>query len=284
MAILDSIQNSIFTASSLGNYIKDSADKYILTTESIKEGIQGFEFDIVEEHTVEVEADITDHYVEDNSYMQDHVAQKPEKITLRGLVGELTYNKQAQAVQNAFDGVMNGGLNSSTFNNILKESELINVATQKLGVCEVLLPPLTRKDFNFFMKTQEIHRQVENLAKIERNLNLFNIFNSTSFAQSNQEKAFEFLTNKLKDRQLFVVITPFKVYDNMLIERIRASRTGSKYISSFEVSLKRIRYAQTKVTKRAVGRTAQQNSAVVNKGVDNGKKVQDASVLYKIIN
>ena len=56
-------------------------------------GIAGFQFDIFEEHKSELQAEITDHFVEDNSTRQDHIAIKPERFTLRGFVGELVETK-----------------------------------------------------------------------------------------------------------------------------------------------------------------------------------------------
>lgn len=53
-------------------------------------GIAGFLFDIRGEESAEVSSEITDHYVEDNTAIQDQVALKPEIITVRGMVAELT--------------------------------------------------------------------------------------------------------------------------------------------------------------------------------------------------
>lgn len=55
-------------------------------------GIAGFLFDVPEEQTFVLDSDITDHFVEDNTAIQDQVALRPEKVTLRGLVAEITFN------------------------------------------------------------------------------------------------------------------------------------------------------------------------------------------------
>ena len=49
-----------------------------------------FLFDTRGEEEANLESDITDNYIEDNTAMQDHIGLKPMTITLRGYVGELT--------------------------------------------------------------------------------------------------------------------------------------------------------------------------------------------------
>src|SRR6185312_16330550 len=41
------------------------------------------------EQSVSIESDVTDHYVEDNTAVQDHIALRPETITVHGFIGEL---------------------------------------------------------------------------------------------------------------------------------------------------------------------------------------------------
>lgn len=65
-------------------------NKAIVRPDNPPRGIAGFLFDIRQEETIELNSDITDHYVEDNTAIQDQVALKPEMITLRGLVAELS--------------------------------------------------------------------------------------------------------------------------------------------------------------------------------------------------
>src|SRR5579863_4903278 len=41
------------------------------------------------ENTAQLQSDITDHFIEDNTAIQDQIALKPEKITVHGFIGEL---------------------------------------------------------------------------------------------------------------------------------------------------------------------------------------------------
>ena len=55
-------------------------------------GIAGFKFHVPESETVKFESDITDHYTDTNSAIQDHIALKPVTITSTGLVGDYFYS------------------------------------------------------------------------------------------------------------------------------------------------------------------------------------------------
>ena len=60
-------------------------------------GLGGYVFTLQGEDTATLSSDITDHYTEDNKAVQDHIAIKPKRITLRGYVGELIYNASGQS-------------------------------------------------------------------------------------------------------------------------------------------------------------------------------------------
>lgn len=52
-------------------------------------GIAGFLFDIELEQKVELTSDITDHFVENNTAVNDHIGLRPEMVTFQGVVAEL---------------------------------------------------------------------------------------------------------------------------------------------------------------------------------------------------
>ena len=61
----------------------------LVTPENLPLGVAGFLFDIEGEDVFELRSDITDHYIEDNTTVQDQWGRLPERITLNGYVGEL---------------------------------------------------------------------------------------------------------------------------------------------------------------------------------------------------
>ncbi len=270
MAIANTILNTASSINSVGQYAEAIYNQYIVTSSTLPEGVQGFVFDIFKENSIELEAEITDHYVEDNSYMQDHIAERPERVSLSGLVGELTMQDTIGSVRDALNS------DNLSVSDVLNNNALIDTATQKMGILEALLPPLSNRDYNLFMKAQDAYRQSTALLRKGQELNLYELFEQKAVAVTKQAKAFQFFQEALKNRISLIVVTPFQELDNMFIESIRANRSESTGVSNFEVRLKRVRTAQTKVTqKKAVGRTAMQKQETVDHGLDNGKKVSD---------
>ena len=72
-------------------YLDTLTNRYLIRPRSVS-GIGGFLFDYEGEENVSLHADITDHFVENNSAIQDHVARNPIHMTLRGFVAEIAYN------------------------------------------------------------------------------------------------------------------------------------------------------------------------------------------------
>ena len=72
------------TALNAADTTSELVGKYVVSP-VVNLGIGGLAFDIFEEHKVELQSDITDHYVEDNTAIQDQIANRPLKFTLRGI-------------------------------------------------------------------------------------------------------------------------------------------------------------------------------------------------------
>ena len=48
-------------------------------------------FDIIQEHSINLQSQITDNWLENNSPVNDHIANSPLIISLKGISGELIY-------------------------------------------------------------------------------------------------------------------------------------------------------------------------------------------------
>ena len=54
---------------------------------------------------IEIASDITDHYAEDNTTLQDHASLRPEKISVHGFVGEVVIDDNSSTVAKAAETV-----------------------------------------------------------------------------------------------------------------------------------------------------------------------------------
>jgi hypothetical protein len=187
-------------------------------------GVAGFVFNAVGEATANISADITDHYTEDNKAIQDQIAIRPKRITLKGYVGELVY--------------ANPGTSPS----------VINTLAQKLTSLSSFLPAITAS-------ATQVQEAVANPAGenfptvLGTASNIYGLIQNTlgAFGQTqNQQNAYTYFKALLQSATLMGVQTPWEFMTNMAVESIVAIQPeNSQWITDFSITLKEIRIAQT---------------------------------------
>ena len=206
-----------------------------LVTGSTPPGIAGFLFDIPEDASLSLTAQITDHFTDSNASIQDHVAFDPVKITLTGKVGELVLKKTAvQAYVESVIGILSsiGALTPS------------QSAKAQAAIAE--------------------YNRLQSAA-----LSVYNSFNSAygvlsgEPALNNQQSAFKTFQGYFNSRALLTVETPWQTFNNMIIESFTADQDGTTLNeSTFTVSFKQLRFAYTVQNYgNLVGRASDQASA-----------------------
>jgi hypothetical protein len=181
-------------------------------------GLAGFVFDIITEDGAELSSNITDHYVEDNSAVQDHIALAPEIITVRGLVGELAMTKaQVDAVA--------------------KEIDALPIVTE-------LSPKYDPIATNRMIDQQRETELSVNSKMVQKTLEKFYDARAVT-GNSKQARAFGYFYQLWKSRERFTVDTPWGFFTNMAIQNLRATQgEDTKYISDFVITFKKIRVAK----------------------------------------
>ncbi len=214
-------------------------------------GISGFLFDILDDEEIVLESDITDHYVEANYAVQDHISLRPIRFTLRGFVGE---------VEDKF---------SSTLAAIFTQIESL----ETLGG---LLPQFNTQDAQFYAKINDTAQKVSNV--ISQAQSVYQLFNNASTTQNKQQNAYQYFYKMWKTRQLCSVETPFDVFESMAIESVRALQTGeTKFISDFTITFKQIQTVNSVKVINTVGSLITQNlGSVSNNSLVAGGRLQTA--------
>lgn len=225
-------------------------------------GVAGFKFHIPQTEQVKMENEITDHYIDTNSAIQDHIAQKPVTITLTGLIGEYFYSvNQAQDMLAKVVPTMSlvkqflPKLAPATMQNKIKkiQAETTNSNTSQ----------------NFLVGSISQNKKQFNA------VDLFKTFQDLYKLKSAQTRAFLYFEALWKSRALFTVETTYKRYDNMAILSLIPKRDENADITDFTVTFKQITFAESKSEsiESYLNRYEQQMSKVVNKGVDKGMEV-----------
>jgi hypothetical protein len=225
-------------------------------------GIAGINLDIYEEHSLEYSAEITDHYLENNSTVQDHISIKPLKIMLKGKVGELVYRNEE------------------------KESQLQNYA-EKLTIINSYLPILTNGAKQLQSRVSSVNGSgtgtdfYKSLAQnsIGGGVDLYQMYKQLNTPKTKQAQVANFLTALFQSKQIISLETPWRFFPKMSIETLSISQTDTKSESYFSIVLKQINTIDIKKKKfnsnDTQGRLKNQSSEAVNKGKEVGKKVKD---------
>jgi len=222
-------------------------------------------FHIEGENQAQLSSDITDHYVEDNTAINDQIALKPEVITVNGFIGEL--------------------------NNVVPEAlKPLRIAADRLQILTAYTPELSVASQVAYNAAEQLYRSAINAkAAIDswRTVNLsgqqVNVIGSNGLrdqtpnqSQTQQQIAFQQFYGYWKKRTLFTIQTPWAIFQNMAILNLRAIQSeDTKVITDFEVTFKMMRFAEVKRTQTLYtpanfqGRLQNQGASEVNLGVQN---------------
>jgi hypothetical protein len=204
-----------------------------------------FVFDYEAENTISLQSDITDHYIEDNTSIQDQISLKPEIITVRGYIGELNDITPA-----GFGGA--AGLLS------------------KLTTVSAFVPGLSATATNIFNKSTQIVATANKL--VDSAVSAWNSLTggSSDPVQNKQQIAYGQFYGYRQTRTLFTVQTPWALYQNCAIQSLLVTQDAeSNVVSDFEISFKVLRFATTLTVSSGSlqGRANQSNSLLSNLGV-----------------
>lgn len=208
------------------------------------------------EQTATLESDITDHYIEDNTAIQDQIALRPEQITTHGFIGEL--NDVAPAALALVQQLADKLTVISAYTPVLSETALIAYA-QAFQLYQVGANAVNSAVSTWGALSGTGGESVINGQGITLQAN-----------QNKQQAMFQQFYGYWKNRALFTVQTPWAVFQNMAISRFRAIQDAeTRVITDFEVTFKIIRLAQSITTvpiTQVQGRLDSQSAGVTDLG------------------
>lgn len=200
-------------------------------------------------------AEITDHFVENNFAVHDHMAIKPMEFTATGFVGEKTFKQEL-----AFTDKLAGGLD-------------------KLTPIAAFIPNVS----NYVQTVINAASYIE--SSFNRYKNMFNngkkILKKTKTAKIDEQEMAFYMLKEMQETRQFVTLYIPKIgkFENLLISNIKMSQNESIYKSSLSVDLKEYRPVETRtepLTKDGIAlynsRCNQQKVETENLGKVQGKK------------
>lgn len=277
------------------NLLKENADVGTAVVSVLSStGIAGFKFHIPQSEQVKMESEITDHYTDRNSAVQDHIARRPVTITVSGLQGEYFYSV-----------------------NQIEDTLALVVPTMKL--CKQLMPRLDAATIQGKLAWQNYQKSMDtaaakgyigilpNLSALNitsgsaanisqdilketkggwskakegwqtlNGVDMFKLFQDVYKLKSAQTRAFLYLQAMWLSSTPFTVETTWRRYDNMLIQSLVPVRDNNTDITEFTVTFKQVNFTESKYTdlENVAKLTRQQLMEKVNKGVNKGQEVK----------
>lgn len=245
--------------------ISNNFNKYIVSPLNAF-GLGGFVFDNEDESKINLSADITDHYSESNVAIQDHIAVKPKKVTLRNFVGELVHRRD------------------NTTNTTVQQ------VVRKLTILDSFLPQLSdaasqARDL-FLTENSELDAgELSFDSAVRGATDLYSLVQNLSPPTKRQQQAYMFFKALMEQKIIVSVQTPFEFMNNMAIESIEAIQPpDTQDISEFAITLKEIRFVDVENTtfdsEKYQSRTGSQREDLEDQGNISGT---DQSILDGIL-
>ena len=201
-----------------------------------KEPPPKFLFDFEGEQAIDLESDITDHYAENNTSIQDQIALKPELYTVRGFVGEL--NDVAPEYLDEVKAVADKLVALSAYTPELSATALIayNTAFQTVQATQRLTDFSVAKWGSVNVAEITGTEGEEQLVSLQKGLK----------NQNKQQLAFQMFYGYWRARTLFTVQTPWAIFKNVAIFRLKALQAeDSDSMTDFQIVFKLMRFADT---------------------------------------
>lgn len=228
-------------------------------------------FDIIKEHSISVQNQITDNYLENNTAVQDHIAHSPITVTVSGLIGELIYKPAPKSyIEEKSTPYLQNGWNKATG---LIKNEKIRATTNKLGELTVLLPPVSNamqvaRNASSYIEAS-VNRYIQMFVPTEDRLRLEQVYSNLLILRNNN-KAFR-------------VQTPFKELDSMYIQSITLRQGNENYVGDISITLKQLRFVGVETTKANKDVMAKYNEWARAQEENNGKAQGENSALYNLL-
>lgn len=199
-------------------------------------------FDTLDEHTIDVQNQITDNYVEDNTAIHDHIAHAPLTITISGLIGEKVYY----------------GKTDDRYDDLLNEAKKRTSPTivEKLSALTMLYPPVDNATQLARNTASTVISTVNRIGGLVRSFGNRNRpqENGEGTEQDREPRLYEVyrkLMNLRATNTPMTVATPFTglAFMNMYIQSIRFHQGNENYRGDISITLKRIDFAAVNTTK-----------------------------------
>lgn len=203
-------------------------------TVSTKQQPPTFLFDFEGAQSLDLQSDITDHFREDNSPIEDNIALRPETYTTRGFIGELN-NIPPAALQ------------------------IVREVASRLTTITAYAPQVSATAALAYARAFAAYQLAQNVKNtaVAAWSSISSAVGATSPLQTKQQKAFQQFYGYWRNKTLFTIQTPWGIFDNMAILKLRVEQDeDTNMVTSFDLTFKMIRTVSSRIIEQGFGSTA----------------------------
>lgn len=198
------------------------------------------------ENTATIESEITDHFVEDNTAIQDQIAIRPTIISVQGFIGEL--NDVAPIAVQALKAARDKLLAIAAYQPQLTETALIayNQAFFAYQLASNLAQSLVQTASTITGIGGDNGAEAVINGNGIQNPNLGGSFGNflNNQNQTKQQIVFQQFYAYQQQRRLFTIQTPWAIFQDMAIMTMRSIQgADTDKITDFELTFKQLRFA-----------------------------------------
>lgn len=222
-----------------------------------------FVFDLKKDYKLNLSSEITDHYVESNVAIQDHIGLKPITIEVTGSIAEVNLKDKLKE-QSDLDRYLGNKNEENIFNSV--DSYL-----SRMGSLTSFAPAIVNQAMNIYNTAKYVYATTNKVINLDKKDTLGN----TRFAYNSEydediikeTKQFEWIDwfkTQWWKRASFSIVTPYGVFDNMYIMDLSAVQPeNTRYVTNLNIKFKQIRRAVVIRQQKQMSRTRQTQVAKI---------------------
>ena len=215
-----------------------------------------FIFDLKKDYKLNLSSDITDHYVESNVAIQDHIGLRPIIIEVSGCIGEkrllggtLFTKLMAQYENPRYEQQSEEGKN--IFNSI--DSYL-----GRMGSLTSFAPNIVNQSLNVYNTAKYVYATTNKVINLDKKDNsgksgydYTEAYTEETIQDSEQFDKINWFKIQWWNRASFSIVTPYGVFNNMYIVELNAVQPeNTRYVTNLNIRFKQIRKATVIKTRK----------------------------------
>lgn len=216
-----------------------------------------FIFDLKKDYKYTLSSDITDHYVESNVAIQDHIGLRPIMLEVVGCISEvnLVDTKQDKVAKKEKGNMFNS----------------IDSYLNRMGSLTSFAPNITNQALNVYNTAKYVYGTANkfiNMVKKNDKESKKNIYteqyDEEVIKQTKQFKWINWFTTQWKNRASFTIVTPYGVLKDMYIMDLNAVQPETtRYVTNLNIKFKQIRKAKVIKSSKKVSKTMENQSGKI---------------------